>query len=115
MKEFFFWYLGVEGVGLAVFPLAFFLFRRLPDRGFALSKVLGLLLLAYAFWVSVLIGVLPNTRASVIGLLLLIAAVSAVVALRYRRELTEFLRGGWRYVAFVEGLFFALLASPLFI
>ncbi len=39
MKEFLQWWLGIEAVGLVAFPLAFSFFRRLPDRGFAFSKV----------------------------------------------------------------------------
>jgi uncharacterized membrane protein len=51
----------------------------------------------------------------VILVLLLMAGLSALLAGRYRQELADFLRSGWRYVAFVEVLFFAVLASAVFI
>lgn len=115
MKEFFLWWLAIEAVGLAAFPLAFAFFRRLPDRGFAFSKVVGLLLLAYSLWMGSVAGLFPNSRSSVIVLLLLLAGLSAVFALRRRRDLSGFIRSGWGYIAFVEAMFFAVLASAVFI
>ena len=37
------WYLAVQVFGLAGLPLGLRLFRHLPDRGYGLSKALGLL------------------------------------------------------------------------
>ena len=45
------WWLAVELIGLAAFPLAFVFFRFLPDRGYSFSKVLGLLLVGYVLWI----------------------------------------------------------------
>ncbi len=115
MKEFFFWWLAIEAVGLAALPLTFVFFRRLPDGGFAFSKVVGLLLLGYGVWAGATVGVLPNRRASVILLLVIIAALSAAVAAAQRRELVARLRSGWRYMAFVEAFFFAALAVAVFV
>src|SRR4030042_1518002 len=115
MKEFLLWWVGIEAVGLAAFPLTYAFFRRLPDRGFAFSKVIGLLLLGYAVWMGAVIGLFPNSRASVILVLFLIASLSALVAVCCRQELLGFLRSGWRYAAFVEVLFFGVLAAAVFI
>lgn len=52
------WLLVLELLGLAMFALLFRFFPRLPDRGFSLAKVLGLLLVAYAAW---LLGSLGNS------------------------------------------------------
>ena len=115
MKEFLLWWVGIEAVGLAAFPLTYAFFRWLPDRGFAFSKVIGLLLLGYGVWAGAVIGLFPNSRGSVILVLLLIAGLSAFIAGRYRQELLGFLRSGWRYIALVEVLFFAVLAAAIFI
>jgi len=66
-------------------------------------------------WAGAVAGLFPNSRGSVILVLLLIAGLSALVAGRHREELTGFLRSGWRYMAFVEVLFFAVLAGAVFI
>ncbi|MCH8345985.1 MAG: hypothetical protein IIC87_03530 [Chloroflexi bacterium] len=115
MKEFFLWWLAIEAVGLAAFPLTYAFFRWLPDRGFAFSKVVGLLLLGYSLWMGATIGLFPNSRLTVIGLLLFIAGLSLVVAVRYREEMAAFLRAGWRYIAFIEVMFVVVLAAAVFI
>lgn len=115
MKDFLVWWIAVEAVGLAAFPLTYALLRTLPDRGFAFSKVIGLLLLGYGVWVGAVVGIFPNGRGAVIFVLLVIAGLSALVAGRHRDELAAFLRSGWRYVAFVEGLFLVVLAAAVFI
>ena len=43
------WYFVVQLFGLAVLPLALRLFRHLPDRGYGVSKPLGLLLAGWLF------------------------------------------------------------------
>lgn len=115
MREFLLWWVGIEAVGLAAFPLTYAFFRRLPDRGFAFSKVIGLLLLGYGVWMGAVIGLFPNSRGSVFLVLFLIVGLSALIAWRHRQELPGFLRSAWRYIAFVEVLFFAVLAAAIFI
>ena len=45
------WILAVEAVGLAAFPICFFLFPSLSDRGFGISKPLGIIAVAGALTV----------------------------------------------------------------
>jgi hypothetical protein len=52
MPEAFIWWLAIELVGLAAFPLAFRFFRFCPDRGYAFSKVFGLTILSYTLWIG---------------------------------------------------------------
>lgn len=59
------WWLLVELIGVAVLPIAFRLFRHLPDRGYAFIKPLGLLLVAYPFWLLSSFGFLDNTQGAV--------------------------------------------------
>ena len=56
------WWLLVDLIGIAVFPIAFRFFRNLPDRGYAFIKPLGLLLIAYPYWLFTSLGFLANTR-----------------------------------------------------
>jgi YYY domain-containing protein len=51
----------LEGAGLLALPLSFRLFRHLPDRGYALSKPLGLILVNYVLWMLSTLGFLRNT------------------------------------------------------
>lgn len=50
------WLLALEALALATFALLFPLLPRLPDRGFSLAKILGLLLVAYLAWLAGSLG-----------------------------------------------------------
>lgn len=60
MSDLFAWLLVVQLMGLLAAPLAFFLFGALPDRGYAFTKPLALLLAAYLLWALGLTGVVPT-------------------------------------------------------
>ncbi len=105
MPESLLWWGAVQLIAVAATPIAFALFRWLPDRGYVFSKSLGLILVAYVFWVGGLTGLLPNERVSILGIVGVLAAVSAVVTWRTRAELAAFLRENWSYVLFAEALF----------
>ena len=109
------WFLTIEFMGLLGAPLAFFLFRHLPDRGFALSKVLSLLLAAYIFWVLGLTGVVPASALTIVAILII--GMISFGWLYYRRwpELEDFVRTQWRYLLIVEGLFLAVFLAWAFI
>jgi YYY domain-containing protein len=93
-------------IGAAAFPLAFAFFSRLPDRGYAFARVVGLLLVGYGLWIGATVGLFPNSRGSVILLIVLLAVASLAAVRGHRRELADYFRTGWRYLLFVE-LFFA--------
>ncbi|MEW5717408.1 MAG: DUF2298 domain-containing protein [Chloroflexota bacterium] len=76
MPEVLTWWLTVELIGLAVLPIAFRYFRNLPDRGYAFIKPLGLLLIAYPFWLLTSLGFLTNTRGAIALVAVCIAALS---------------------------------------
>jgi YYY domain-containing protein len=115
MKEAFFFWISIEAIGLAAFPLAFAFFHRLPDRGYAFTKVIGLLLISYALWMGATVGIFPNTRGSIVLLLVALATVSLVVGKGKRQELRAFLANGWKYIVFVEGLFLVVFATAVYI
>lgn len=91
MAYIFIWWLIVEILGLMALPLAFRLFRALPDRGYALSKPLGILLSTYLFWILVTFGFLANKRDAIVFVILLGAAISWYLYSSRRREGEEIL------------------------
>ena len=76
------WWLAIQVLGLAALPLAFRLFRWLPDRGYSLSKPLGVLLTSYLFWLLNSLGFIHNSAG---GVLLAGGLVAAVSIWAYRR------------------------------
>ncbi len=104
------WWLAVVVVGLLTFPITFVVLPGLPQRGYALSKILGLLLLSWFGWIVASYNILPAIRGTWALGLLVIAAISLLVFLRHRREITAFVRHNLAYIGFVE-----LLALVLFL
>ena len=83
------WWLAVQVVGWLIWPLTKRLFHRLPDLGYPLSKSLGWLLVGYGVWLISSLGLLPaigNTLPTIIGMLVVLAAMSGWLVLRERRR-----------------------------
>jgi uncharacterized membrane protein len=115
MSEAIRWWLILQVVGFVLLPLCAALFRRLPDRGYALSKPFGLLFLGYAFWLLNSIHILPNSNGGVIAALLLLAIPSAAFAYRERDGLIAWVREHWQYIAGVEALFLIVFAVAVYL
>ena len=52
----FLWWLVIQILGLAVWPLLTRWLRWLPDRGYMLAKPIGLLFVAYGVWILATLG-----------------------------------------------------------
>ena len=109
------WWLAVELIGLFSFPLCFIFLRSLPDRGYSLSKILGLLLLGYLLWLGATARIIPNERWSIILIVVLLGCTGVALALRQRGELAGFFQAHWPYVLIVEGVFAVTLSAAVFL
>ncbi|MSQ25205.1 MAG: phospholipid carrier-dependent glycosyltransferase [Dehalococcoidia bacterium] len=99
------WYAVVQLMFLVALPLTWVVFRRLPDRGYLLGKMLGVLLATYIPWILASTHILPFTRLSIGVGLLAIAAASALALWRTRAALLPWLRANLRLVLACELLF----------
>ncbi len=82
------WWLILQALGWVAWPLAFRLFRWLPDHGYTLAKPFGLLLVSYLSWLGVSLRLLPNTGTTILVAMAILAAGSV---LAYRREKNDWL------------------------
>ena len=99
MAETFRWWLVLLVTGALLLPLCMAVFRRLPDRGYALSKPFAVIFLGFTFWLLNSIHIAPNTVRGIIGSLVVLTVISASFAYRERDGLLDWLRGHWHYVA----------------
>ncbi len=76
------WWLWMQVLGLAALPLTHRFFRRLPGRGYAFARPLGLLLTSYVLWLGGSLGLLRNSVGGALVSLFVVALVSFVY---YRR------------------------------
>ena len=109
------WWLGLTLVGLAGLPFARLLLPTLPDRGLAVARPLGLLLVAFTWWWAVTVGLLPNSALGAWVALLVVAGVGLRLVWEEREEALAHLRR-WRERALgLEALFLlALVAWALY-
>ena len=108
------WLVLLQVIGAAGFAWAFPFFRDLPDRGYGVSKILGILVLAYAYWALVTARVLDNGLLSLLAVFALLLGASVVLARQNREEMVDFVRSRWRLLAASEAVFlsaFALFAA----
>jgi len=83
------WYLAVQVFGLAALPLCTRLFRHLPDRGYGVSKPLGLLLAGWAFWLLTTFGWTHNTAGGILVAVVLLA-VAGLLLTHYASRITNY-------------------------
>ena len=108
------WLLVVESLALIVAPLAFVVFRPLPDRGFLFSKALGLLSVSLLVWLMASTHWMAFSRASIAVAVAVVAAVSVAVLARNREQMIEFVRRRWSILLIGEAIFLiAFLAFVL--
>ena len=112
----FLWWLVIQAFGLLALPLAYRVLRWLPDRGYTLSKALGVLFSSYLFWLLNSLGFLRNSTGSI---LLAVAGVLAFSLWIYRRGrgeaddhgLRAWLRAHLRLILTAETLFLLAFAG----
>lgn len=102
------WWLVLVLLGTAVTPLSFHLLKRLPDRGYAFVKMLGLLLVSYIFWLAGSVSFLSNDLGGILTAVLIVLAFSAWAWHQQRGEIGPWLRRHWRYLLLAELLFLAV-------
>lgn len=109
------WYIAVQLFAYASWPLAFGICNRLHDRGLALSKGLGLVLITYMVWaLAHLGGNLPfmGFSFSTVSLsLYCLLAVSVVSVLTHWDDLKAFLPRNLRYLLTLEATMLAAFVA----
>lgn len=88
----FVWYVMVQLVTLAVLPLTLRVLRGLPDRGYSLAKIGGILMVGVVYWLAFSYGVLRNERGGVWVALAVVAVGSWAVGWREIRAWWQGLR-----------------------
>src|SRR5262245_15824963 len=104
------WWLVILIFGIVGWPLAFSLLRYLPDRGFALARPLGLMVVGYLLWLGATFHLLQNNVGSTVVVMLLVLAGGLLwqlqqVATGANLSMLTWLRREWRYALSVELLF----------
>ncbi len=109
------WYICLLLLGWAVFPVVFTAFGGLPDRGYPLSRMAGLISVAWLAWMLGSLKILPFTRLT-IGLCAGLAlSLNIVLAYSQRQALAAYLRAQWKHILATELIFLGLFLFSLYV
>ncbi len=92
------WYLYLLSIGLIFFPISSLLFKKFWDKGYAFTKIIGIILLSYSFFISGFI--IPLSRA----LILLILSIFFLLNLYLIKK--KKIKINIKRIIFIEILFF---------
>ncbi|MFL5734040.1 MAG: DUF2298 domain-containing protein [Chloroflexia bacterium] len=110
------WFLAIQVVGIVALPLVLIICRRLPDRGYPLAKLVGLLLLAWGVWTVSSAKLIPFTVWGVAFMLALLAGLSWLCwRLGARALWVELYANKKRLIVFYEVIFLAAFLAFLFV
>ena len=112
MQDVLAWLIALWALSLVGFPIASTVcgLGRLADRGWAVSRVLALLALAWVTWIGGTIGIVPNSAAGIGAVLVVMGIAAAWLAYQRRAELADFFRRRWAVVVIIELTFLAIFA-----
>ncbi len=100
----------MEVLGLLCLPLTMSLFRNLPDRGWAFSKALGLVVFSFVVWFPLMcLTFLPYSRLFILGIFLVCALYGGFGWLRKRQQIIEQARRHLTYTLATELIFLLML------
>lgn len=108
------WYLVIFVLGLITYPIIRIAFPGLGDKGYPLSRALGLVIFGYLAWLSGSVGV-PNTRLTVGVVFAVLAATGLGLGWMRRDELCEEWKSRRNYFLMIEGVFLAFFVFDLLI
>jgi uncharacterized membrane protein len=102
------WYAYIAVVGWAAFPLLFTVFPALPDRGYAISRIFGMLFTAWLGWLLASLEILAWSGTAVVVSLVILALVSLLLVRSQRAAFVEWLRDERTHIFTVEAITAAL-------
>jgi YYY domain-containing protein len=111
IKEIFFWWLCSLAFGLAAWPLVFLCLKKLPDRGLGFTRIFGLLLVGYLFWLGGMAHVWPNVPPAIWAATVLVLAAGVALLRAQWQTPWIWLRDHWKEWLAYELVFLVLFAG----
>ncbi|HLX56436.1 MAG TPA: DUF2298 domain-containing protein [Ktedonobacteraceae bacterium] len=100
----------VEVLGIICLPLTLTVFKNLPDRGWAFTKIVGMALLAFCVWLPLMtLQFLPFSQLFIFGVVLLILAFNVIGYARAWKSIVQVIRTHLFYVIACELIFLGMV------
>jgi YYY domain-containing protein len=105
------WWASTLILGLALWPLAFHIAKKLPDRGWAFARMIGILVTGYFFWLGCWLRLWPNVPGAVWLCAAVLFAVGTILDRRLDGNPWLWLREHRKQALFTEGVFLVLFVG----
>src|SRR5512145_272464 len=115
MTAFLSWYVLLTILGWLTFPLAYYLFPALTDRGYTFSRALGMLVWGYVFWLLASFGIAQNDMGGLLLGLVVLGGLSAWAFINCRSEIINWFHENRRLIITTESLFLLAFAFMAFV
>jgi YYY domain-containing protein len=99
------WWFVSSILGWLAFPIAWRFLNRLPDRGYGLSRALGMLITGYLLWIGCNFGWMTNGLGGAIGSIIILAGISFLAARLHWRTIGEWISSEWKILLSMEVVF----------
>lgn len=106
------WFVFAFLVGWISFPIAFSLFKKLPDRGYTITKSLGILLVSFFHWFLTSLGLSQNSVGGIwLAIILVIILACQAIWQVKGRVLLNWVKQNWRLIIVSEIIFLLAFVS----
>ncbi|PID87127.1 MAG: hypothetical protein CSB13_00955 [Chloroflexi bacterium] len=106
------WWFVLMILGTAVIPVTYHFLKPLPDRGYAFTKMLGVLLVSFFLWLLGTLGILRNDMGGILLALALTVGISAYAIWREQEDenssITGWLKENWQQILITELIFLVI-------
>ncbi len=109
------WWIATTVLGLMALPLTYRAFGKLPDRGYAASRTLGMLILVYGIWIGGSLHVVPYGGRTVVEAVVCLCIVAIALGWRDRHTSVRWVWDSRRYIFCVEVLFLLVLIATVYL
>jgi len=103
------WWFLIFSLGIVFLPLTFCFFPKFFDKGYALSKIMGILLVSYLIWLSGSLKILPFTPMSAWGIVILLTLLNIFIGKLQKIHLKKLFKSSFKIFLFEEVLFLLCL------
>jgi len=103
------WWSLIFSLGVVFFPLNSFFFSKFFDKGYALSKILGILLVSFLVWLFGSLRILPFTIFSIWSIIAFFALINLFIIKYQKINFKKIFKASWKIFLFEEVLFFLCL------
>ncbi len=98
------WYLAISLLGWIFYPLIRIIYKGLPDRGYPLSKLTGMLLITLPIWLAASLG-FTFGRPLILFAVLIAVILNSLIFLKNKQVLIDEIKENYRYFINIELIF----------